>query len=187
MDIAILAGGYGTRLKGLWDGPKCLAPYHGRPVIEYLVDKALELKPRKIFLLLGHQASKVVAWREACCPHRDVVPIIETVPEGTATAIRYAFPFIVPCLMVLNGDTVPGYNLTEIVNAFDSGTGRTTVAWVKDHYAGTALFGARGIDQIIYSKETDLNPFLYNTDAKHISVPGFLDVGTTDGFTKAQQ
>ncbi len=188
MDIAILAGGYGTRLKGLWEGPKCLVPYRGRPVIEYIVDKALELNPRKIFLLLGHQASKVVDWRECCCPHRDVVPIIETVPKGTASAIRYAFPFITPPLMVLNGDTIPRYDFSELISAFDEATGRTMVAWdaYRNCYAGASIFGFHGADQIVYSKETDLNSFVNSPSAQRFHVAGFLDVGTREGFTQAQ-
>lgn len=188
MDITILAGGYGTRLRGIWDRPKCLIPYQGRPLIEFLVDKAFELKPRKIFLLLGHKASEVVAWREDCCPHRDVVPIIETWPSGTASAVRNAFPFIQIPLMVLNGDTIPGYDLNKIVEQFDSGTGRTAVAWDgSGYYAGAAIFGAHGLDQIVYSTETDLDPFLYHTNAKHVHVLGFIDVGTPDNFRRVQQ
>lgn len=188
MDIAILAGGYGTRLKGIWDKPKCLIPYRGQPLIEFLVNQALELRPRKIFLLLGHKASEVVAWHESCCLHRDVVSIIETKPEGTASAIRNALPLIQPCfLMVLNGDTIPGYDLNKIIGAFNSGAGKTTVAWADGCYAGTSVFGARGINQIIYSKETDLNVFVNDLSAARVNTLGFLDVGTTEGFRKSQQ
>ena len=188
MDIAILAGGYGTRLKGLWDGPKCLMPYQGRPVIEHIVNKALELKPRKIFLLLGYQASKVVAWREACCPHRYVVPIIETEPKGTAAAIRNALPLMKSPLLVLNGDTVPYYDLlSEFIAAYDDGTRRNITAWADGVHAGASLFGAYTMFKIEESKANDLNLFIYGTDVKHVRVSGFLDVGTPEGFHKAQQ
>lgn len=184
MDVCILAGGYGTRLKGIWDGPKCLIPYQGRPLIEHLVEKAMELAPRKVFLLLGHRASEVVAWREGRYPHRDVVPVIETVPSGTATAIRYAFPFIIPHLIVLNGDTIPEYNINEIAHAFNETTGRTMVAWSGNRYAGTAVFGAHGIDQIVYSKEINLDTFVNDPSAQRFHVPGFLDVGTPEAFAE---
>ncbi len=184
MDIAILAGGYGTRLEGLWDGPKCLVRYNGRPVIERLVDQALEFKPRKVFLLLGNQASKVVEWRECCCPHRDVVPIIETIPSGTATAIRNAYAFLQLPLLILNGDTVFWYDLAEIVSEFDAGTGDTIVAWT-DCYAGAGVFGAKGMDQILYSKETDLDVFVNSTRRVLFPLLSFLDVGTPEGFRRA--
>ena len=188
MDIAILAGGYGTRLKGLWEGPKCLVPYRGRPIIEHIVDKALKLKPRKIFLLLGHQASKVVAWRETYCPHRNVIPIIETVPEGTAAAIRNAFPFITPRLLILNGDTIPEYDLSKLTEAFDEPTGRTLAAWdaYRNCHAGASVFGAHGIDQIVYSKEAGMGVFVNSPSVQRFHVAGFLDVGTPEGFTQAQ-
>ena len=189
MDIAILAGGYGTRLKGLWDGPKCLVPYRGRPVIEHIVDKALELNPRKIFLLLGHQASKVVAWREKYCEtYRDVVPIIETEPKGTAAAIRNALPLIKAPVLILNGDTLPHYDLSAFISEFNDATGRT-IATFDTHgtYAGSALFGAYGATTIWESSSKDLNTFVYGTTVRHVTVSGFLDVGTPEGFRKAQQ
>ena len=188
MDIAILAGGYGTRLKGLWEGPKCLVPYRGRPVIEHIVNIALELKPRKIFLLLGYQASKVVAWREACCPHRDVVPVIETEPKGTAAAIRNALLLMKAPLLVLNGDTVPQYNLwSEFTSVYDDGTRQTITAWAGGVYAGASLFGAYAMLEIENSSANNLDTFIYNTDVRHIRVSGFLDVGTPEGFYKTQQ
>lgn len=188
MDITILAGGRGTRLKGIWDRPKCLVPYQGRPLIEHLVDRALELKPRKVFLLLGHKAWEVVQWREHCCPHRDVVPIIETEPKGTAAAVRNALPLMKPPLLVLNGDTLPCYNLlSEFVIAFDDGTGRTIAAWADGVPAGASLFGAYKMSSIGASCANDLTDFIYGTDVKHVSVSGFIDAGTPKGLKQLRR
>lgn len=185
MDVAILAGGYGTRLEGLWDKPKCLVPYQGRPVIELIVDKALALKPRKIFLLLGYKASMVVAWRKGCCPHRDVVPIIETVPDGTASALRKALPLMKPPLLILNGDTVPLYDLSDLAQAFDEKTGRTVTAWAKGRSTGASILGAYAMGRIAASKETNLDAFLYDTSVHFLLVPGFIDIGTPETLMQA--
>lgn len=187
MDVAILAGGYGTRLKGLWDGPKCLVPYKGRPVIELIVNKALELKPRKIFLLLGYKASAVVKWREDCCPHRDVVPIIETEPLGTASAIRNALPFISVPLTVLNGDTVPSYDLSEFILAYYNNWRGIAATWSGNKYAGTSIFGLSGLKQIEITTDHDLDYLINDPRTLHFPVPGFIDLGTPAAFKKAQQ
>ena len=183
MDICVLAGGYGTRLKGLWDKPKCLVPYHGQPVIEYIVNKALKLKPRRVFLLLGHQASAVVKWREDCCPHRYVVPIIETEPSGTASAIRHASPFITLPLMVLNGDTIPGYDLKILCN---ENIHQTVVAWCDGRYAGASILSFGGMNDVMCSHGTDLDVIINNPKFLRVHVTQFLDVGTPEGFHKTQ-
>lgn len=183
MDIAILAGGYGTRLKGLWDKPKCLVPYQGRPVIEYIVNKALELKPRKIFLLLGHKASQVVGWREDCCPHRDVVPIIETVPEGTASALRKALPLMISPVLVLNGDTIPAYDLIILTYAF-SNISRSRIAWTKGVQAGASLFSSYSLAKIQTTDEKDLRNYIFDKNNQDIEVSGFIDIGTPEYFAQ---
>ncbi len=183
MDVAILAGGYGTRLKGVWNRPKCLVPYQGRPLIEHLVERSMELKPRKVFLLLGYKASEVVAWREGCYPHRDVIPIIETVPEGTASAIRNALPWIICPLLVLNGDTLPLYNLSLLKEYFNDLTGSTVAAWTVC-YAGACMFGAHGKDSITFSNKKDLNDFILPA-ALRLPITGFIDMGTPEGLKQA--
>ncbi len=180
-DVAILAGGYGTRLHGLWQGPKCLALYQGRPIIECIVNLALELQPRKVFLLLGHKASEVVAWREACYPHRDVVPVVETMQLGTIAAIRNALPLLQPPVLFLNGDTVPQYNLQELVK------GVPLAAWTKDKYAGVCMLNQYVLQVLEGVEETELGEFLSRTPAiQRLRVPGFIDIGTPEEFLKQQ-
>lgn len=184
-DVCILAGGRGTRLVGLWDGPKCLVPFKGRPLIEELINRALALEPRKIYLLLGHRASQVVAWREDCCPHRNVIPIIETEPLGTAGALRNAAPFLCRPVLVLNGDTLPGYNLAGLVEFRDRmGNVEAVVACHDGKYAGAAVLNDVFFARLATSPERDLDALL--VDASRYRVPGFLDVGTPDGFCRVQ-
>lgn len=187
MDIVILAGGYGTRLKGIWNKPKCLIPYQGQPLIEILINKALKLGPRKVFLLLGHRASEVVQWREEHCSHKEIMMMIDPIPGGgTAYALRTWLPLMKYPLMILNGDTIPLYDLTDVVNAFNNTTGRTVVAWANGRYAGTSLFGEYGMETIKASRETNLNAFVYASHVYRFKVSGFLDVGTPETFHKLQ-
>ncbi len=51
MKALILAGGYGTRLWPLTkDKPKPLLPVAGKPVIEYLIDKIIDINVREIII-----------------------------------------------------------------------------------------------------------------------------------------
>lgn len=191
MDVTILCGGYGTRLAGLWDGPKCLVRLgDGRPLIESLVNKALMLKPRKVFLLLGYRASEVVAWREGCCPHRDLVPIIETVPEGTAAAVRKALPLLRAPLLILNGDTLPRYELSDLTKAWHAAHPDLLVAWCGALMAGAFILGAESIERLGRSTEKNLERWMRLEafgNVVRVGVNGFLDVGTPHGFQLAKE
>jgi len=55
--IIIMAAGKGTRMKS--DMAKVLHEANGRPIVEYVLDKSVSLRPEKIVLIVGHQAEKV--------------------------------------------------------------------------------------------------------------------------------
>ncbi len=55
--VIIMAAGKGTRMQS--DLAKVLHQANGRPVIEYVLDKALALQPEKVVLVVGHQAELV--------------------------------------------------------------------------------------------------------------------------------
>src|SRR3990172_8199178 len=65
MDVVILTGGLGTRLKGVWDRPKCLIPVGGVTLLHRLFDIITPLHPKTVVLALGHLATEVDAWLAA--------------------------------------------------------------------------------------------------------------------------
>ena len=63
VDVAILAGGLGTRIQGvLGETPKVLAPINGRPFLDYLIVWLESFGARRIVLCLGHRAETVVEY-----------------------------------------------------------------------------------------------------------------------------
>src|SRR5438445_11686027 len=52
-----MAAGFGTRMKS--NLAKVLHKLDGRPLINHVCETALELKPRKIYVVVGHQAGDV--------------------------------------------------------------------------------------------------------------------------------
>jgi mannose-1-phosphate guanylyltransferase len=107
IDLAILAGGLGTRLRPvLADRPKILAPIEGRPFIEYMFRWLASFGASKVVLCLGHLAEKVIEHIETTPPPFDVRVSVETEPAGTAGALRLARRFLTSDpVLVLNGDS----------------------------------------------------------------------------------
>ncbi|MSP89939.1 MAG: nucleotidyl transferase [Alphaproteobacteria bacterium] len=112
IDIAILAGGLGTRIRGvLGDTPKVLAPITiggwTRPFLDILLDWLARQGARRIVLCLGHLADRVER-HLAQAPRRDlsIAQIVEPGPLGTAGALRFAGSRLASDpVMVINGDT----------------------------------------------------------------------------------
>ena len=109
MDLtaAILAGGLGTRLRGvIADRPKVLAPVGGRPFLALLLDQLADAGIRKVVFLTRHRAEQV---REAFGETYDGMRLIyaeEPSPLGTAGAVRRALPLITGSrVLLLNGDS----------------------------------------------------------------------------------
>lgn len=108
IDVAILAGGLGTRIRDvLGDTPKVLAPINGRAFLDHVLDRIAAAGGRRVVLCLGHAADRVIAHLEES-PRDDLVieTAIEPEPLGTAWALRFARPMLQSDpVMVMNGDT----------------------------------------------------------------------------------
>ena len=59
LDVLILAAGLGTRMKSA--RAKVLHEIGGLPLIAHVGRTAMALKPRKIYVVVGHQAAEVEA------------------------------------------------------------------------------------------------------------------------------
>jgi mannose-1-phosphate guanylyltransferase len=107
VQVAILAGGLGTRIRGvLGDTPKVLAPVGDKTYLDHLI---ADLKARgvtKVTLMLGHLADKVIAHCQAAHYDLPVDWVVEPQPLGTGGAVRFAREKLVDDpVLVMNGDT----------------------------------------------------------------------------------
>ena len=57
LDVMVLAAGLGTRMRS--NKAKVLHRLGGRPLINHVCRTALKLNPRKIYIVVGHQAEEV--------------------------------------------------------------------------------------------------------------------------------
>jgi mannose-1-phosphate guanylyltransferase len=130
--VVILAGGLGTRLRGvLPDRPKGLAPIGDQTFLEIQISLLRDQGARRFVLCVGHMASQI----EDCLGDGsrlgvDIRYSHETgALRGTGGALRLAERFFEPRALVLNGDTYLAADYAQILeDHLDACTGPTIVA-----------------------------------------------------------
>jgi D-glycero-alpha-D-manno-heptose 1-phosphate guanylyltransferase len=107
MEVIILAGGFGARLKKeVPNLPKPMAPVAGQPFLEILLKSLSKKGFLRIILSLGYMSEKIVNYFGDNFLGMDLIYVIEDKPLGTGGAIRKSLK---KCnndhVLVLNGDT----------------------------------------------------------------------------------
>jgi NDP-sugar pyrophosphorylase family protein len=104
---AILAGGFGTRLRPIVsDRPKVLAMIGGRPFVEYLLDQLAAAHIESVVLCTGYQGDLVRSHLGGRYRELSLVYSQETAPLGTGGALRLALPLLdSDHTLVMNGDS----------------------------------------------------------------------------------
>ena len=115
-EAIILAGGYGTRLKGVIpDGPKAMAPINGRPFLEYVMDYLDRWGLNHIVLSVGYQQEKIINHFGTGYKSLAIDYALEDEPLGTGGAILNALPLIKGfSSFIFNGDTYFDVNLQRL-------------------------------------------------------------------------
>jgi len=116
MDIVILAGGRGTRLKPITDKmPKVLVPVLGAPFLKLLLTSLKGVKADTIFLLTGYKSEMISKFYQKNKTEFSNVRIIrEQSPLGTGGALAYFSTERGP-LLVMNGDTYVDIPFDELL------------------------------------------------------------------------
>lgn len=114
-EAIILAGGLGTRLKGvISDIPKPLAPISGKPFLTYLLEYLDTQKLERVVLSVGYKHEMIEQAFGNQYKNLHIQYSIETEPLGTGGAIKLAMDKIVGSeVLILNGDSFIEVNLQE--------------------------------------------------------------------------
>lgn len=139
IDVAVLAGGLGTRLAGaVPDLPKALAPVGGRPFLEHLLDWLESHGARRVALLLGHRAEQIEAHLAAHPrPQLEFAYSIEPAPLGTGGALGFAAHQLrSDPVLVVNGDTFVDGDLAALAQAHREAAAPATLLCVEVPDAG---------------------------------------------------
>ena len=118
IDVIILAGGFGTRLRSVFaDRPKVLVPVNGVPFLRCFLEWLRGFGAQRIILSLGYQADLVQAyvksedWRGL-----ELESFVESTPLGTGGAVRAVLPLIRSgTALVTNGDSLTRIELCRFV------------------------------------------------------------------------
>lgn len=126
VDVVILAGGRGTRLRAAVPGiPKVLAPVAGRPFLDHLLDHLRSNGARRMILALGHLHGLVERHLQGV---PDVSCSVEPRPLGTGGALRSVLRKLRSRdVLVLNGDSFVRTNLGRFVEFHRQRRARVTV------------------------------------------------------------
>lgn len=115
MEVLILAGGLGTRLKSVVsDKPKPLADVNGVPFLEHQIHMLRQQTQDNIILCLGYKSEIVIEYFNHC-NFAHILYSVEKCPLGTGGAIKNAAALIQDNdFLVINGDTYFELDLAAI-------------------------------------------------------------------------
>ncbi|MBU3599651.1 HAD-IIIA family hydrolase [Polynucleobacter sp. 30F-ANTBAC] len=120
--VAILAGGMGTRLRERsGDMPKPMVPVLGKPVLHHQIELCRKHGFTDIALLVQHRYEKISEYfGDGSAFGVNLKYAIEDKPRGTAGALHDALPMLADRILVLYGDTFMDVDLRKLWMAHES-------------------------------------------------------------------
>lgn len=112
----ILAGGMGTRLRPVVaDRPKVLAHVRGKPFLAYLLEQVAGAGIMHCVLCVGYLGERIRAAFGNAYAGMRLVYSQESIPLGTAGALRLALPLLgSDPVLAMNGDSFCDVNLSDL-------------------------------------------------------------------------
>jgi NDP-sugar pyrophosphorylase family protein len=138
---AILAGGFGTRLRSVVaDRPKVLAPVGGRPYLSYLLDQLTDASVADVVLLTGYGAEQVKSTFGENHRGMRLRYSVEPVPLRTGGALRHALGLLdARRVLLLNGDSYTEVDLAALLDHHDERNADVSLVLCQVH--DTSRFG----------------------------------------------
>jgi len=128
MKVIILAGGLGTRLpNSAREIPKVLVKIGGKPVLQYQIDLLEKHHLTDLRFSLGFKADQIIKYLNGRYEY-----VVESEPLGTGGAVKFASQDLTQPFMVLQGDLVSDFNLTDFINFYQR-VGLSNAIIVKFH------------------------------------------------------
>ena len=120
-DVAILAGGQGTRLRERAGPlPKPMVPLLGRPILDHQLDLCRLHGFRRVLLLVHYNPEAIRAHvGDGSRYGLSVEYAVESTPRGTAGALADALPRLADTFLVLYGDTYLDVDLRRLREAHE--------------------------------------------------------------------
>lgn len=114
IDVVILAGGYGTRIKKFTKNkiPKSLLKINKKPFLDYLIQNISKYPINKIYIISGHRGSLInKKYHNKTINLIKINCIKENISKGTGYALLSIKNIIKNDFILINGDTLINFNL----------------------------------------------------------------------------
>lgn len=159
LDLVILAGGKGSRIKSLLKKkPKPMAIFNKKPFLEYIIQSYSKYHFKNIFVLAGYKSGEIFNKFEN--KHYNCTSITclkERKPMGTAGALNILKKKRINDFILINGDTFLEVNLNKLVKSCgENSYGSLTLIKNKSYKSNKKLV-SMGIknNKIIYQKKNN--------------------------------
>jgi len=164
-EAVVLAGGLGTRLKGVVDDlPKSMAPVSGVPFLSFLLEQLSKASFTRVVLATGYKHHFIKSYYGDNYKNIKLVYSIEDEPLGTGGALLKASSEILSeYFFVFNGDTIFNIDMDRFEEFFTTGNYDLAIALkpMKDfeRYGSVILNGDRIIsfNEKTYCREGLIN------------------------------
>ena len=156
LTVAILAAGKGTRMVSSL--PKVLHKLSGKTLLQRVINSCNELKPDKIFIIVGHKSKEV---EDSVLKNKNIHFIVQNPQKGTGHAIQVLSQQVKKHegkLMVLNGDVplIKAETLKDLIKYHDSKTADVSLITSKKknpHGYGRVFTENNLIERIVEEKD----------------------------------
>ncbi|MGO4497389.1 nucleotidyltransferase family protein [Paenibacillus sp. 2RAB27] len=117
MEAIILAGGLGTRLRGvIWDLPKPMAPVGGKPFLQYILERLERQGVRRVILAVGYKHEAISSYFGHSFGEIRIAYSVEEEPLGTGGALKKAMTQIASDqVLLVNGDTMFHVDIPQLM------------------------------------------------------------------------
>ncbi len=178
MELVVIAGGFGTRLRPLTlRRPKALVPLLNRPQILHVLDR-LPPDCDRVVVAVNYLYEQVRDYFEALDTDVEVIVVNEPDPLGTGGAIKNVEEHVSGTFAVANGDVVDSLDFGAFLNAHrrNRGVGTIAVTPVDDPtaYGVVALDGDRITRFVEKPQETEAPSNLINA-GRYLFEPEVFD------------
>ena len=133
MDVLVLAGGLGTRLRPLTEGrAKPLLRILDKTLLERVVECVPEDMVDRVVVAAGYGLKEIVEFSESGSTPYDVILSVESEPLGTGGAVANAIPMLTGTgpVIILNGDLISSVDVRALLSQHQkTGASATLSLW----------------------------------------------------------
>ncbi len=119
IDLVILAGGKGSRIKSLIkDRPKPMAIFNNKPFLEYIIQFYSKYIFKNIFILTGYKSKNIYKkFMDKKYNFTNIKCLRENRPLGTAGALSLLKRKKINDFILINGDTFANVDLNKLIKS----------------------------------------------------------------------